>query len=256
MALKDLTTPTLVSLLDAWLDPSRQRPLVDRATRARTLLPDLEAARDALTSSHAAESKAPASLAKAQKKAAELDARHDRKARGLDKVLDGLSELTDDDELVDSLRDARLQVLGPGGLGAIKWSYTDEATNARLADDRITPTTKALLVDLRVGDRTAMKWVKEWQAIAGRLGDAEAERAEIEASASKGSTPADAVKARNKTIRVTHAFLDLIELDAPTDDARAAILGPLELALAKATRRTRAGGEADAAPAPAPGKDG
>jgi hypothetical protein len=47
------------------------------------------------------------------------------KARGLDKVLDGLSELTDDEELAGQLQTARGELPDPPGLSVILTSYTD-----------------------------------------------------------------------------------------------------------------------------------
>ena len=237
MSLKDLTTPTFISVLDGWLSPDRQRGLIESLVRSSTLLPDLEASREGLGSSHAADAKAPPALAKAQQKCAALDTAHDRKARGLDKVLDGLSELTDDEDLAAALQEARSEVLGPAGAAVVRWSYTDEAVNAHLADERISPATKALLADVKAGDRTAARWMKDWQSVAQKLGDAETERAAIEAAPAKGQTPADAVRARNATIRVINAFRSMLDLDQADDETRAAILGPLDAALAKAARR-------------------
>jgi len=239
MSLKDLTTPTFISVLDAWLDPKRELGLVQGLGRASTLEPDLTSARNGLQATHAASSKAPVELTKLQEKTGLLDKRHDRKARGLDKVLDGLSEITDDEELADKLQTARGELLGPLGLSVILTSYTDEATSAKLADTRLSDASKQVFKDVTIGDKPVAKWVKDWQAIAKQLGEADAEKTALEAKLAAGTTPAEALKARNTGIRVINAFLGMLALDAPTDATRARILGPLEAALAKASRRAK-----------------
>ncbi|MEO5725438.1 MAG: hypothetical protein ABI134_03060 [Byssovorax sp.] len=239
MALKDLTTPTFISVLDAWLDPKRELGLVQGLGRASTLEPDLTSARNGLQATHAASAKAPPELAKLQEKAGLLDKRHDRKARGLDKVLDGLSELTDDEELASQLQTARGELLGPLGLSVILTSYTDEATSAKLADARLSDASKQVFKDVTIGDKPVAKWVKDWQAVAKQLGEADAEKTAVETKLAAGATPAEALKARNTGIRVINAFLGMLALDAPDAATRARILGPLEAALAKVARRAK-----------------
>ena len=239
MSMKDLTTPTFISILDAWLDPKRELPLIKALGRASTLEPDLTSARDSLQATHAANSKAPPELAKLQEKAALLDKKHDRKARGLDKVLDGLSEFTDDEVLAGQLQEARGETLGPLGLSVILTSYTDQATSAKLADARMSDATKQIFKDLTIGDKSVAKWVKDWQGIAKQLGDADAEKTAVENKLAAGATPAEALKARNTCIHVINAFLGLLALDAPDAATRAPLLVPLEAALAKVARRAK-----------------
>jgi hypothetical protein len=250
--LKSLTTPTLISVLDAWIDPKAQRPAIEKLSRSAALLGDLEAARADLGATHAVDGKAPAALAKAQQKCAALDTEHDRIARGLDKGLDALAELAGDDDEATALRQARTEVLGKGGSAVVNWSYVDEATNTRLADERMSAATKKLLADTTLGDHTVAKWVKAWQAAGKALGEAEAERAAIEAKGSGDQKPADAVRARNKTIRAINAFLGLLDLDAPDDATRAALTGPLDAAIAKASKRAKPAAAEPVEPAPAP----
>ena len=239
MSLKDLTTPTFISLLDAWLDPKRELPLVQALPRASRLEPDLTSARDGLQATHAASGKAPPELARLQEKTGLLDRKHDRKARGLDKVLDGLSDLTDDEGLAGQLQEARGELLGPLGLSVILTSYTDEAASAKLADARMSDATKHVFKDLTIGDKSVAKWVKDWQGIARQLGEADAEKTAVENRLAAGATPAEALKARNTGIGVINAFLAMLALDAPDAAARARLLVPLEAALAKVARRAK-----------------
>jgi len=214
-------------------------PLVKALGRASTLEPDLTSARDGLQATHAASGKAPPELARLQEKAGLLDKKHDRKARGLDKVLDGLSELTDDEVLAGQLQEARGETLGPLGLSVILTSYTDQAASAKLADARMSDATKQVFKDVTIGDKSVAKWVKDWQDIAKQLGDADAEKTAVETKLAAGATPAEALKARNTSIRVINAFLGMLALDAPDAATRARILGPLDAALAKVARRAK-----------------
>ncbi len=249
MALKDLTTPTMLSLFDAWLDSKRELPKLKSLTRSSALLPDLESARQGLQNSHAVSTKAAPELQKLQALTAELDGSHDRKARGLDKVLDGLSELTDDAELAASLAALRTEILGPKGLLVISSSYTDEAQNAKLVDKRLSEESRAILKDVSLHDKTLGEWLKIWQGTAKELGKAEAERTAFETRATTGAQPADAVRARNKAIRTINALTTMLDLDDPDSTTRAAILGPLDIALSKAEKRTK---KAVVPPTPAP----
>ncbi len=239
MSMKDLTTPTFISILDAWLDPKRELGLVQKLGRASTLEPDLTAAREGLEATHAASNKAPVELLKLQEKAGRLDKRHDRKARGLDKALDGLSEMTEDEALAGQLQTARGELLGPLGLSVILTSYTDEAASAKLADARLSDASKQVFTHAMIGDKSVAEWVKEWQDVAEQLGDVDAEKIALEAKLAAGTTPAAALKARNTGIRVINAFVGMLALDAPDAAVRARILGPLEAALAKASRRAK-----------------
>lgn len=200
-------------------------------------MPDLAAVRDGLQDSHAVSDRSAPELQKLQAAAAERDVDHHRKARGLDKVVDGLRELVDDPDLTEKLGALRGQILGPKGLLVISSSFTDEAQNAKLVDKRLTPESKALVAEVVVLDRSLGEWVKDWQRVAKELGKLEAERTSIETKGAASARPADAVRARNKAIRTVNAFLSMLDLDEPAEELRVEILGPLEVALAKAEKR-------------------
>ena len=242
MSLKSLTTPTMLTVLDAWLDPATGRPKIEALPRSAALLPDLEGARTGLRDSHAATGKTSPELQKVQAVATLLDGVHDRKARGLDKVTDGLSELTDDEVLAGQLQVLRTEVLGPKGLLGNNSSYVDEAQNTKLVDTRLSPESIGLLARITLDDRPLLDWVKSWQEAGTKLGEAEDRRVALETKLAAGTQPADAVRARNKAIRVISAFLTMLELDEPAEDVRQAVLGTLEMALSRAGRR---GGKAE-----------
>lgn len=239
MALRDLTNPTFISVLDPWLDPKHEFRLIQGLGRASTLEPDPTSARDALQATHAATSKTPADLAKFQEKSGILDKKHDRKGCGLDKVLDGLSERTDNEELTVTPQTASGELFGPLGLSVVLTSYTDEVTSAKLADALLSDTPKQAFTDVTIGERSVAKWVKEWQGVTKQLGEADAEKTSLEPRLSAGVAPAEALKVRNVAIRVVNAFVGIVGLDASDAATRARILGPLEAVLAKVMRRAK-----------------
>jgi hypothetical protein len=245
MSLKNLTTATMLSVLDPWVDPRLLRPKIELLARSAALLPDLESARTGLQESHAVSTKASPELIALQGVAGGLDQMHDRKSRGIDKVVDGLSELTDDAEFAVKLSVLRSEVLGPKGLMINNTSYGDEAQNTKLLDTRLSPESSALLDRIMLDDRPLRDWVQSWQDTGTKLGEVEAERTALETKAASGRQPADALRARNKAIRVIGAFLTMLDLDEPTDEVRLEITAALETALSRAARR---GGKAEVVP--------
>lgn len=241
MALKDLSTPTMITVFDALLDPKKELPKVKALSRCAALIPDLESSRKGLQDYHAISNKGSPELQKLQVHAAELDGTHDRKTRGLDLIARGLMELTDDREFATRLDTARTEILGPKGLLVISSSHSDEAQNAKLADKRISEESKELLEEVTIHDRSLGAWVKDWQGVAKELGKVDAERTALEAKGTTTGQRSDTVRARNAAIRTLNAFITMLDLHDPDAEIRTAILGPLEVALNKAERRGKKG---------------
>jgi hypothetical protein len=171
----------------------------------------------------------------------------------MSKVAEGLAEMSDDPGFAREMLAARDEILGPKGLTVITSSYVDEATNATLADERLSAESKVLLKDVVIVDRPFAKWVKEWQAVAKELGQVEADRIKLEAEMNtSGQAPASAVRARHAWVRIVGAFLQMLDLHTELDDAvRGDIRRPLDSALAKVARRSAGSkGQAEAPPAP------
>jgi hypothetical protein len=248
MSYKLLSTESMLSVFDHWLDPEGARPAIQALDRASRLLPDILMSRDALQNAHAPRVEGTAEQVRLQTHAGNLDVRHDRKARGIDKVLDGLSELVDNDDLALKLQELRHQVLGPQGLKVTQSSYLDEAQNAKLADTRLSADSAALLREIQVHNLSLAGWVRTWQEAARELGEVEAQRATLDADIAIRVQPADKVRARNQAIRLFHAFSSMLEMDEPTPEARVAITSKLNAALAKAARKRGGGGEEGGGP--------
>ena len=252
MAKINLTSPTMVTVTTAWLDPKEERPLLQSLPQAGALLPSLDKAHKGLLDTQVSVDQAETELTLLQKAEARVDVRHDRKIRGKYNVLTGFADLAEDEADAASylaLRDS----LTPHGLDVVRWSYTDEAGEAELVDSRLTKDEKALLSKLPTPNGTLMDAHKARVKAGKELGDLEKKRAFLETQASVATTPADAIRARNLWIRTVNAFVATLALEENLSDAdREKILGPLERAEQKADRKRVNGAEADpvdAAPA-------
>jgi hypothetical protein len=243
MALKTLSTETMLALSSAWTDPQRDRPALE-ASVAAALLPKLDAAHEGLvaTAQPAAVAEAERELAELQGKEAEVDRVHDRKVRGTYHVLTGLAELADDPRVAGSrlaLRDALL----PAGLAATRRSYLDEAGDVEALPRRLDDEQREELGQIAVGDgRTLADEVDAWTTSARRLGELEGKRAELVArrSAKAPDRASSVARARNQWVRVVTTIVRAIALDdaiAPRLDE--ALVTPLRLAEAKADRKAR-----------------
>lgn len=235
MALKDLTTGTMVSITAAWLDPQRERPLLEGLPRAKALMADVEAAHEALHVYQKNKTAEEVRLAELGAQAAAKDAEHDRKARGLYNVLDGFADLVDDPVLAALARAVRDQVF-TAGLTGVNASYSEEAGQASLVDKRLTTDSKQFLAGTTLGDRSLAAWLSSWQGVARELGAIEAQR--VKTAGDQAEKPGSAVvRARNQWIRVAYAMMNMIELEKVDDATRRRLLEHLEAAEAKAGRR-------------------
>jgi hypothetical protein len=149
MAYKSLTTPTMVTITGAWLDKEHERPLIESLPQAGPLLAGIEKAHKGLLQTQSAGEKDADSTTMLQRKQEDLDARHDRKARGVHGALTAFADLADKPEDAAALIALRDRVY-PHGLKVVQWSYTDEAGEAKLLEKRLTQGDKELLKQLPV----------------------------------------------------------------------------------------------------------
>jgi hypothetical protein len=241
MSLRDLSTPTMVTIIAAWLDPERERKDIEALKKAAFLLPTLEEAKAELLATQASTNTAtPVEITAVQKEQAEIDGTHDRKSRGIHGALTAFAELVDDPDKAAKYLALRDKMF-PQGLAVVKWSYTDEAGEAELVESRLTPQDHALLKQLPYPGGK-LNDAHEARIAAGRkLGDLERKKQTlIQAHESKEGKVglADVAKARNGWIRTVRAFVGMIDLEKNLSSAiRHKILGPLEEAERKASKR-------------------
>lgn len=236
MALKDLTSETMTVISRDWLDPAKERPILARLSRVAPLIVDLEIAHHDLITHQQPAPKVTPELAALNQKASELDARHDRLARGVYAIVEGLVELRGDTDEGDVWRTVQAELF-PQGKSITRRSYIDQAGEATRIDGRLSERSRRLLEELMLGRTPLMAYVRQWQEAGIELGRVEKER--ILLAKEEPATPTVA-KVRNAWIRAVNAILAMLDLEQGLSEAdRRRVIEPLESALAKAEARKR-----------------
>ncbi|MBI5513731.1 MAG: hypothetical protein HY909_08175 [Deltaproteobacteria bacterium] len=239
MSARLLTTEEMLGVSEAWLDPSRLRPLLEGSPLLGGLLPSIERAHQDL---QAVAQGSPGELGELLREALHTDQRHDRKGRGVHGVLTALAELTDPGPGSQRWLDLRGRLF-PEGLEVLGQSYQAEAGYAeRLGRELDDPALQVLLSVVRLPDGgTLLDEVKSLQEAGVRLGELEAQRAKLQ-GASQGTPKgteggvdrAQVVKARHGWLSVTRALeANLLVAGGLTDAERESVFEPLRAALGR-----------------------
>jgi hypothetical protein len=239
---KDLSSATMVHITAAWLDAGRTRPLLEKLKRVAPLLEDVESAHEGLLKAHNREEVSDGAAAALQAEQLGLDQTHDRKARGTFGTLTAFVEIADTPEQAASYQRA-LDALFPDGMRIVNAPYAEEAGRTKLVRERLSPEVKATLKAISSPDGTLLKTVAAWLDAGDALGALEEKRAKMEAAAARNrqsSGGGHLLRARNRWINVVRAVVDMIELEEPIGVVRDEVLGPLDRALAQASRRAPA----------------
>lgn len=233
MNLTLLSSSTMISLTAAWLDPARDRPVLAKLPHCAPLLPDVQAAHDSLMKANSKVQLASPELQGLVAECAALDAKHDRKLRGIRSVLDGLALLSDDPNDARAYEALRDEVSGPLGAGAIHASFLEEGTNATGTDKRLTKKSKTLAKATGAGAKTIDKWIKDWRGVAEALVEASTSKRAV-SGASEGAAPGELLQARNAWVRAVGDVLKMMDRDDPDRAVRQRLTSPLAVEVAKA----------------------
>lgn len=241
MSYRDLSTQTMVAILAAWLDPARERPVIEALPKAAFLLPSLEETKAEVMATQATSNDEHiAEISAVQKEQSNIDEVHDRKARGTYGALTAFAEIVDDADKAARLLALR-DKLFPQGLAVVKWSYLDESGEVELVEARLTAQDRAFMKQLPYPGGKLMDAHEARIAAARKLGDLERKKQDlVRANESKAGkiALADVAKARNGWIRTVRAFVGILDLEKNlAADIRQKILGPLEEAERKAAKR-------------------
>jgi len=241
MGLFDLSAATMVTISGAWLDPEKERPLIERHRRVAPLLDDIAKVHaDLLVFQNRGKGTSPEVLA-LQTKTSELDDAHDRLAKGLNLVLLGFSELCRGYGVEDPYAQIRDELF-PKGLQITVESYLVQAGDAELREGRLSATSKRALETTVIrtphGDKSLRDLVNDWAKVADELGAAEAEKVRLRAGHTvEGSSG----PARRAWVKVVSLFVQTLELEEGLSESeRRAILQPLQDAEAKAAKKRAA----------------
>ncbi|MFO0653294.1 MAG: hypothetical protein U0326_44145 [Polyangiales bacterium] len=212
MALRDLSTPVMVSLTSTWVDHNHgDHAALCAQPQSAGLVSSVEASHSGLLAVQVSTTEsASARLVEVKADQTAVSQRHDRMIHGVWWYLSAVAVLTPSAERAAELTALRDRLL-PDGLSLKNTSYRDKIGAASLAHARLTREDRALLASLRTPVGTLDDAVSGWFAEAARLGELEHERATIEP---QGTAPADVLKARNnwvRTIAAVRAALFLVE---------------------------------------------
>ena len=249
MNLKVLSSESMLSNSNEWLNNPELRRELEKHPLARAMLVELQSNHDGLSATVSARKLLVDAL---QRLTAELDLTdglHDRSARGLGKLIAGLIEVSTDPQQIAQLIQAR-DTLFPEGMQFVQWSYSDEHGAVVEMESRLSPEVRSFLARTRVGETTLLAIYDQWVAAGMRLGELTKERARIRATMSRTGTVAasiDTVEARNAWVRATQVFLSILAMLPLEDDTRRALLAPLERDVALSLQsRARRGGAGEA----------
>ena len=237
MGYSDLTAETMTAISGAWLDPARERPLLMRLPRVAPLVVNVEAAHQGIVRYQEPRPKVSPEVAALTQRTMELDARHDRLARGLYDVLDGLSTLAENADDAQGWQDLQRELF-PQGKRIVFRSYVDQAGEAERVDERLSEASRRRLEKFTLGGVPLMHYVREWQAAAKELGEVEQRRLVLAKEPPERPTLREV---RNAWIAAVKAVVAMLEWETELSEAeRGRILEPLETALARAEAKKRA----------------
>ncbi|MFU8803934.1 MAG: hypothetical protein ACNA8W_09020 [Bradymonadaceae bacterium] len=234
MARKDLSSEHMIELGAKWVDPGRDRPILEGHELLRSALVIIERGYyDLLNLTKRLGSKEEA-VAELTRELTALDARHDRLVRGIYRILEAGEDIADDVEEAERCQKAR-QTLTPDGLSVTRRSYREQAGNARRIEIQLDGETRDWLTGVIVHNRPLMSVVEDWFATARQIGKKVAERAELQGESSPDAVTArDLRDARHRWIRGVNTLIAFLDEDDIDPDVRRRLLVNLYEAEAQA----------------------
>lgn len=238
MVLRHLSTQQMVTLSQYWLDPSRERPVIEKYPMGKATLPHVERAHNHLIAFHRRGRDSQREIAKIQTAQAKLDAIHDAKIRGVHGYLTAAAELADTEEEAQRYLDLRKALL-PDGLRAVTRSYADQGGEIILLKERLRPEIIDALRAIPTPNGSLYSHVEAWIKAGRELSDLHSERLDILKTIGESEVRgADVIRARHEWVRVVRALRNSLELDNVTPEDREKVFRYLEsVALASRSRK-------------------
>jgi len=237
MALRNLTTQSMVAVGARWLDPGQERPILQRYALTRALLHHLETTHARLIEFQRRSTDTEEAVQHLTERLAALDAQHDRLLRGVFGMLTSLAELADGEERATHFLDLR-DTLFPDGLRGVSRSYWDQSGEAVLLRGRLNERIVQSLRSILTPNGSLFGHVQTLLDVARVMGELEAQRISL-AKTSTDTTRADVARARNEWIRVVTALRAATSLDGVSPEESDRIFRHLDEAEAKADRRAQ-----------------
>lgn len=233
-----LSNQTMLSHSDEWLNTPATRALLSNYELTAALLPELQGAYDELADKQALRARIYAQLGLITESLSGHDRVHDRKARGMFSILNGLAESSDDPAQVTTFLDL-LARLYPQGLQVINRSYIDEAGAVVEMQRQVTDEMLTFMASVRVGSQTLADIYTSWVAAGMALGREARERARLQQAMTKEGTAAadmDTRAPRQRWIRVVNALVTILDMLLVPEQERERLLAPLMRSIQDATR--------------------
>ena len=249
MSIHNLSVPAMVSISNAWVAPSKERPVFESYPLLTSILPSVDKVHTGLITIQVKSSSVAETLRELTEEALSLDLRHDRKLRGVFTMLSALAEIADDEAERAKLLSLRDRLI-PDGLSGTQATYIDEAGEVSLAEGRLTDASKAYLRSIPIPGGSLADVVADWFAAGRSLGDVERRRAQLSAEKKKEAVSlSDVSKARGAWVRVANTVLQLIELTPEISEEHLnRIVQPLRTVEEKMDQRRRQAKEDEAEP--------
>jgi hypothetical protein len=231
---------TVVAIIAAWVDPNRNRPILEEIPRAAPFLEELDEIYATLGRLQLTESAYSKTLKALTQQAGELDSTHDKLYKGLHGMITVTSELTCDADYAEKLDEMRDRFF-PIGLKGISQTYLAESGYATIAEMKVTEEDKALLTGITYNERTLLQDFEDWVTAGKALGEVEAKRTRLqEREGDTGTTAGDIRDARISGLRLVDMLATILEMPGTTDEeTKNILLQPLRRAEEKALQKAR-----------------
>ncbi|MCS6899319.1 MAG: hypothetical protein RMJ98_06510 [Myxococcales bacterium] len=246
-ALRYLDSASMLSLSSGWLGP--RRVLLEQSAELTALLPRLEEAHQALLlAQKTTPNMSREESAHLASQAQSLDDQHDHAVRALYFAVSAALSFRLASEAPDAEEVARLEALRdmilPDGLAITQAPYEVEAATAARAREAVAsdPEAQKLLREIKLFPRvTGLDLLSRWADLGAKLGSVEFQRAVGPINPGE----VNPVRARNAWLSVVASMLSVLPV-VRSEEARRAVLDPLNEACTKAAKRQVKAAKGDA----------
>jgi hypothetical protein len=239
MNFNSLSTQTMLSHSDEWLNTPEIRAMLIGRPLTLALIVELQGSHDELAEKQSQRARIFAELGQITGEMTRLDRIHDRKARAMHALLQGLAEGTEDAGKAAQFLDL-LARLFPRGLGVVQRSYIDEAGAVIEMQRQVTDEVLAFMESVRVDAQSLADIYRDWVAVGLALGRLARQRARLQRAITRNGTASatiDTRAARQRWIRTVATLVSMVAMLKLSDEEREKLLAPLERSIADATRR-------------------
>ena len=246
MTLVALSIAIMIAITDGWVDPKKDRPLLETYPLLAGILPIMSALYHELLRVAVISSDFEERVRVLSEKAAAVNDEFDDACRTFHSVLTSLALVSGAERraLVEKVRDT----LMPDGLAIIKLSYLEKSGIAETVLSQMKPEWQEMFEGINLDGQSLFQLFSKWTSAGQALGDISRQRSQLVDPNRNGEvTAGDAQKVRYKWVRTVHVLVRMLELESDIpEDVRYRLLQPLRDAEAQyASKRNRNSNEDD-----------